>query len=77
MITHIPQATQRKTSMNPLNSDPTQDTPKIAINGQITSPTTTPSANGHAERNPPAKARAIKATQTGPGVRNSTNNAPA
>ncbi len=55
----------------------TQATPAIATSGQITSPTTTPNANGQADRKPPASARATMATQTGPGVRNRMNSAPA
>ena len=49
--------------------------PKIANNGHSASPAQTPNASGQADLKPPDIARASKATQTGPGVRNNITTA--
>ena len=49
-----------------------QVTPRIASSGQSMSPSVTPAPAARPRRKPPDSARAVSATQTGPGVRNSS-----
>ena len=77
MARNMPAPTRRSTVMNPSKTETIHDTPRIASSGQSASPTTTPSASGQAALNPPESARAVSASQTGPGVKNRMTSAPA
>jgi hypothetical protein len=70
-------ATHFSASRKPPQTDTSHVTPRIARSGQRRSPTVTPTASGQACRNPPESARAVSATQTGPGVKNRMRSAPA
>jgi len=68
---NTPAAIQRRISRVSPQADRTQARPRIAQSGHIRSPRATPTASGHAPRIPPESARAVSATQTGPGTAHS------
>ena len=72
MTRNVAQATHFITSRKFSNRLSTQPMPRMASRGHRMSPNDTPTANGQAARNPPVRARAVSAIQTGPGVRNNS-----
>ncbi len=69
-------ATQRSTVMKSPHWSTMTESPKIATSGQMRSPSATPTASGQALAKPPLSARAVSATQTGPGVTHRMATAP-